>query len=343
MRKIKELKTKEEFQQWNEFVCKQEFTLFTQSSANGEFYKSLGEQFWIFAIIENNQIIGGSLVSSVHAKRGNFLLLSYGPVLDCKNKSLAKEFFEFLKKFAKKERYDFIRISPFWDDTPEIKRTVKSFGFRKAPLHMLAENTWLLNLEKPLDKLMKDMKKNHRNLIRRCEREGVTIKKTMDPNGLGRFQEMHDVVAKRHNFHRFSRKFIQKEFSALTGKGNVALYEAFLPDGRLDSAAIIFYFGNMAAYRHSASLHLDKRLPTSYLIQWTVIQEAKEKGKKWYNFWGIAPKGSDKKHPFAGITHFKKGFGGQQKDLLPAYDFPISLKYWFTFAIESVRRIKRGF
>lgn len=340
---IKQLMTTREFEQWNSFVQEQEFTLFTQSSANGAFYKSLGEQYWIFGMFHGDTLIGGSFVSSVHARRGNFLLLSYGPVLDFTNKAFVQEFFTFLKKFAKKEGYDFIRVSPFCNNTAEVNKLFRRIGFRKAPMHVLAENTWLLNLEPSEDELLKNMKKNHRNLIRRCEREGVRIETTTNPKNLSRFQDMHDVVAKRHKFHRFSRKFIQKEFDALSGKNNVVLYEAFLPDGQLDSAAIIFYFGNMAAYRHSASLHLDKRIPTSYLIQWHVIQEAKKRGKKWYNFWGIAPTESTKNHPFAGITHFKKGFNGEQKDLLPAQDLPISLKYWFAFAIETLRRIKRGF
>jgi lipid II:glycine glycyltransferase (peptidoglycan interpeptide bridge formation enzyme) len=63
---------------------------------------------------------------------------------------------------------------------------------------------------------------------------------------------------------------------------------------------------------------------------------------KFYNFWGIAKEG-DKKHPFYGITHFKKGFGGFEKDLLPAHDLKVSFKYWIDYVIETLRRIKRGF
>jgi lipid II:glycine glycyltransferase (peptidoglycan interpeptide bridge formation enzyme) len=117
-----------------------------------------------------------------------------------------------------------------------------------------------------------------------------------------------------------------------------------LPDGRLDGAAVIIYYGNMAAYRHSGSLNLDSRYPTSYLLQWHAIQEAKGRGMEWYNFWGIAPENATKKHPFFGITHFKKGFGGENKKLLYCQDFRINkTRYLLTKIIETIRRIRRGF
>ena len=99
----------------------------------------------------------------------------------------------------------------------------------------------------------------------------------------------------------------------------------------------------MSAYRHSASLNKNPKLPSSYLIQWEAILESKHRNKKYYNFWGIAPNDSKKSHPFAGITHFKKGFGGFQKNLLHCQDLPITKKYYITFIIEMARKIKRGF
>ena len=74
---IKEIKNKEE---WEKFVLTQPFTLFVQSSKYGEFYEKMGEKFWIFGLYENNVLVGGSLVVSVHAKRGNFLFIPYRAV-----------------------------------------------------------------------------------------------------------------------------------------------------------------------------------------------------------------------------------------------------------------------
>ena len=120
------------------------------------------------------------------------------------------------------------------------------------------------------------------------------------------------------------------------------MFDAYLPDSSLDSSAIIMYYGSMAAYRHGASLNINKKLPTSYLLQWEAICEAKKRGIKYYNFWGIAPENSPK-HPFHGITHFKKGFGGYSRELMHCHDLPITNKYYINWFVESIRRIKRGF
>ena len=75
---------------------------------------------------------------------------------------------------------------------------------------------------------------------------------------------------------------------------------------------------------------------------WEAIREAKKRGCVTFNFWGIAPQG-DRKHPWAGLTFFKTGFGGYERNYIHAHDLPLTQRYWVNYIIESVRRIKRGF
>ncbi len=342
MLKIKEIK---QTGIWNNFIKQQKYSLFVQAEEYGDFFKSLNEKKWIFGLYVDDKLIGGSLVVSTHAKRGNFLYLPYGPVLDYKNKPEYLKFFtEFLFKFARENDYDFVRVNPFVSDNQEIRNLFKKNKYKPAPMHVLAENTVLIDLEgKTEEELLKAMNKNHRNLIRRCQREGVRIEVSTSLDDLEKFNQLHDETAKRHNFHRFSKEYIKKEFIVFKNKDEVKIYLAYLNDGRLDSAAIIMTFGNMSAYRHGASLMLNKKVPSSYLIQWQAILDAKNNQQKWYNFWGVAPKNASKNHPFKGITHFKKGFGGFQKDILHCQDLIVSKKYILNWLIETGRRIKRGF
>lgn len=338
--RVEFIKNKKE---WDDFVSKQEYSLFTQYSAYGNFYKNIGEQYWIVGIYEEEELIGGSLIVSVHARRGNFLFMPYGPILDYTNDKSLSELIKFVRKFAYEKQYDFIRVSPFIDDTPKHKEIFTKNGFRNAPLHMLAETTWILDISKTEKELLSSMKKNHRNLIRRCIREGVTVKKSTSRDAVDRLNNLHDITAKKHGFHRFSNEYINKEFNTFGVNDEALVFEAYLPDNTLDASSIIMFAGNMSAYRHSASLNTNPKLPSSYLIQWEAILESKRRNKKFYNFWGVTPNDSKKSHPFAGITHFKKGFGGFQKNLLHCQDLPITKKYWITFIIESIRKIKRGF
>jgi len=337
---IKEIQNKEE---WENFVLKQSYTLFVQSFKYGEFYKKIGENYWIFGLYENNVLVGGSLVVSVHAKRGNFLYIPYGPLIDLQVEGRLKIFIDFIKNFAKENKYDFIRISPFIDDNENNRKIFKEVGLIEAPIHVLAETTWILDLEQDEEKILANMNKNHRNLIRRCEKEGVIIKQMNDSKSIEEFNRLHDITAQRHNFHRFSAEYIKNEFLSFVDSKEVSIFHAYLRDRNLDSSAIVMMYGNMAAYRHGASLNLVKQIPSSYLLQWMAIKEAKNRGLKYYNFWGIAPADAPDNHPFKGITHFKKGFGGFQKDLLPCHDLPITWCYKINWLVETLRSKKRGF
>lgn len=328
---------------WEHFVCSQTYSPFVQSYHYGEFYKTIGERYWMLGIYDEEQnLVGGSLVLSVHAKRGNFFYLPYGPIIP-KDTQARQLFATALNKLAKEQGMDFIRVSPFFEDSKQGREILLNFGYRPAPMHVLAENSWLLDITKKPEVLLTNMKKNHRNLIRRCEREGVRIEVRTDGDALDILHRLLDETEKRHKFTRFSRTYIDNEFAQFAAQGQAAVFIATLPDGTVDAAAIIMFYSNMAVYRHSGSLNTDSKLPTSYLIQWYAILEAKKRGMHWYNFWGVAPKDAPSSHPFAGIGHFKRGFGGFQMDLLHCHDLPITWKYWVNWLVETFRKIKRGF
>ncbi len=345
MYRIKQINDRE---QWQNFVLKQENTLFVQSWDYGEFYKRIGEQFWVFGIYEEidkkELLVGGSLVLSTHARRGNYLYMPYGPIINSQNYSGAlRALTDELRHFVREHEYIFVRASPFVQARKRNKIYYSKLGYRDAPMHALAENTWLLDITPSEEELLANMKKNHRNLINRCVREGVRVSVSDSDRELDQFNDILSQTAKRHGFHRFPQKYIKREFDVFAANKQALILKAYLPDGRLDSASIFIFFGNMSVYRHSGSLNLNKKLPTSYLMQWQAIKEAKRRGMKTHNFWGIAPEEASDRHPFKGITRFKKGFGGYGLNLLRCQDLPLSARYWFTWALETVRRIKRGF
>lgn len=333
---------------WESFVKSQLYTLFVQSWQYGEFYSSLGESFRVFGVYKGKIIIAGSLVIGIHARRGSFLYMPYGPIIYDEatleeKRFITSKLIERCVKEAKKDGYDFIRISPFWDDTNENRDLLLGLGFRKAPMHILAEHTWLLDLSQDESQLFSQMEKNHRNLVRRCQKEGVRVTINSEKSAISEFNRIHDSTALRHSFHRFSDNYIEKEFMAMSQEKQAFVIHGSLPDGTLDSSGIFIYYGTMGAYRHGASLNTDRHLPTSYLVQWAAITLAKKLGCQLYNFWGIAPYDAKEKHPFHGITHFKKGFGGFGKQLVSCHDLPLTWRYWINWLVESYRSIDRGF
>ena len=327
--------------QWEQYAHLQEQGIFLQSGTQRALYEGLGQKTWL---LEKDQI--RSLVTKVEAKRGTFLYLPYGPL--CANPIDSfqdlQAFFTELKMLAEQEAAAFIRISPYWSDTPQHAHLLKRLGFRQAPIHMLAETLWVLNLEdKTEEELMMGMEKKHRNLVRRAAKDGVSIHHTTEAQAVEQFLELHWETVKRHQFTPYPKEYFRQQVKRFAARDEVKVLEARLNDELLASA-IIMYYGKSAAYHHGASSSKPehRKIPASYLLQWEAIQEAKRRGCTTYNFWGISPD-KNPKHPFFGITHFKTGFGGQQFDLIPCHDLVINPKYYLNWIVETARKWRRGF
>lgn len=199
------------------------------------------------------------------------------------------------------------------------------------------------------------MRKTTRNLIRRAEKDGVTVELSTDPiRDVEEFIKLHDETRKRHHFTPYTNRFFRAQVKHFAESGNVLVYIA-RHEGQILATSIHMQFGGETSYHHGASVMT--KVPASYLLQWRAIQDALKRGDSIYNFWGIAPMTeqkadgdeeakmeiADKKHPFAGVTLFKTGFGGKLLNIEHCFDLPLSSKYYLTRAFEYARKWKRGF
>ena len=73
---------------------------------------------------------------------------------------------------------------------------------------------------------------------------------------------------------------------------------------------IATYDQETATYYYGASDIQYRKYMAPYLIHWHAIQDAKSVGITQYDLFGIAPP-DEPKHPWHGITSFKKKFGGK--------------------------------
>ena len=61
----------------------------------------------------------------------------------------------------------------------------------------------------------------------------------------------------------------------------------------------------------------------TYALQKAAILEAKKRGAREYDLFGIAPEG-DKYHPLSGLSRFKLGFGAKRVNRMGCWDYPLS-------------------
>ena len=246
-----------------------------------------------------------------------------------------------LKRIAKEERVDFIRVSPIWEKNEDNRRVFENLGFRKAPIHMHPELSWELSIIPSEQELLMNMRKTTRYLIRQAlKNEDIDIIQSQNAEDLEIFDKINQETVKRHQFIPFSLSYLRNEFLAFQPDNQISIFLGNYKGEMIASGIFVFWQG-IGFYHHGASLLKYPKIPVVYSLQWEAIKEAKKRNCHIFNFWGIAPE-KERSHPWAGLSLFKKGFGGYSKEYVPAQDFPLSNKYWLTFIFEKLRKMKRG-
>jgi len=344
---IKEITSKEI---WEGFLSGCSEKTFLNSWNWGEFQKKIEEKIWRLGIYNNQELIGVALAIRIKAKRGTFIFVPHGPNIINYKFQILNILLTKLKKIAKEEKASFIRMAPFWERTEENIKTFEQIGFKGAPIHIHPELTWELNLDSSEEELLKGMRKTTRYLIKQAEKNPeIEIIKSQNINDLEGFSQLLNKTASRHHFTPFSLGYLRNQLSCFSPDNEFIIFLGKYK-GEIISSAVIIYWQKIGFYHHGASSPQNNKTPVSYLLQWEAIKEAKMRGCVKYNFWGIAERnwkleiGNWKffRHPWAGLTLFKIGFGGYKKEYLKTQDFPLSKKYYLTYFFEKIRKVKRG-
>ncbi|EKD62982.1 MAG: methicillin resistance protein [uncultured bacterium] len=322
---------------WDGFVVSTQPQSFLQSWNWGETNSKLGKQVWRLGYYDKKTLVGVCMAIMESAKRGPHLLVPGGPVINWKNKKLVDIFVESVNNLARKERVWFVRFRPELLDNSRHRSLMKSLGFVVSPMHLHAQNTWVLDISRSEDEIMSGMRKTTRYLIRQAiGLDDLKVTFSNSNQNVSVLGQLQKETASRHRFVGFSQTLFKAQMDTFGGDEQAFLFVCYHRSIPLNAAIIIFY-NDIAYYHHSASTLKFPKTPSSYLLQWEIIKEAKRRGCRKYNLWGIAPT-DDPNHRFYGVTVFKKGFGGLRVDWLPAFDIPLSSFYWLTHFFEKIRK-----
>jgi lipid II:glycine glycyltransferase (peptidoglycan interpeptide bridge formation enzyme) len=326
-------------QAWEDFVGGQPHACFLQSWNWGAFNEALGDKKFPLGFHEDGKLVGAAMVTMTRARRGSFLACAAGPLIDWRRPELFIQLTEHLKRLAKAEGAWFIRVRPAIDEDDPAVAVFSKLGYRDAPIHMHAETTLELDITRPEEEVLAGLRKTTRYEIRRAEKLSVHVTQSSDEADVEILHRLQGETVERHGFVPFSLDYLRKQFQSFIGDDQVRLFLAEY-EGQTIAAAMIMFHAGMAVYHYGASSNQHSKVPASHLVQWEAIKEAQRRGCHTYNFWGIA-KTDDPSHPWAGLTLFKRGFGGRRVDYAHARDLPTSPLYKMTEMIEGVRRRRR--
>lgn len=328
---------------WESFIMSLMPNTFLHAWEWGQVQVRDGEGVRYLGLYHEQALYGVALLVLVRARRGAHYLIPHGPLVRTTEllPEAVGEVVAYARQHARAEQSVALRIAPLTEDSPASRELFARSGFRSAPLHVHAELTWVLDITPSTDQLLQGMRKTTRHAIRRAEREGVQAEVVPATEALDRFWPLYEQTRTRHAFIPYAHEMLAAQLELFAERDRIFTVVA-RHDGRDVAAAILMHYGSTVFYYHGASVKLPSTVPAAQLVQWRALEEAKRRGATRYNFWGIA-RDDEPHHPFAGITTFKKGFGGSAIDYLHVQDLPLAIGYWKLWAVEYYRKWRRGF
>lgn len=247
-----------------------------------------------------------------------------------------------LRDFAGKNGAFAVKMEPEITKTDDAVKALDELGLRHVA-HVQPSSTILVDLTPDLDTILMNLNQKGRHAIRRAERDGVQIERvdTTDEN-CKVFYDLLTVTASGSfgiRQYEYYKRFWQRYAAANLGQLFFARVE-----GTVVSAAFAMVYGDKSTYKDGASVRERPVYGASHLLQWHVIQWAKDNGSLVHDLLGSPPSDriNDESHPYYGFGRFKSSFNKQVTDYVGAYDLvvrPRQYKWWRQFGERLAKRL----
>ena len=261
---------------------------------------------------------------------GKYLYCPYGPVaIDDESFRLA---FDSLQKLAARHHAIFIRVEPFEHSKAKLlpKSSLKSHDLNP-------KETWLLDLSGSDEDLKSRLPARLLRYHRSASQKGITIERTHNPAGIHYLLDLQKQLADKKGINTFSENYLKTEL-----KQPFATLYLVKQAGQVIAAGLVFDDKDTRYNLQGAQSEQGRKLHATGILTIELIQDARKKGLKTFDFWGIAPENAPDDHPWAGFTNFKKTFHGYEYDHAGTYDIIVDRsKYKIYQLLRKINRIRR--
>ena len=172
---------------WDGFVAKREEANFLQSWDFYEFHLSRGKKVVRRLFYKDDKIVGAYAGVVETAKRGKYLAIAGGPLLDYKDKTLVKTVFSDVKKMGEQEKCVFVRVRPQLELSDQSLKLMKDLGLKKAPMYLSVEYAGILDLRKTEEEILAGASQGFRRKLRKAEKNDVEIKAETSDEAINEF------------------------------------------------------------------------------------------------------------------------------------------------------------
>ena len=207
-----------------------------------ELRKDLGWEVYFLGVKEKKKIMAASMLFSHKRHFGKYEFYSpRGFLCDYENKELVDFFVHEVKKFVKEKKGYVLRIDPYviykqrdidgnivegGEDHSQVVDHLLSLGFHKVDTAHKEQVGWMFSLDldgKSEEEILKEMKPNTRNIIRKTEKFGITVNE-ISYDELDRFQSIMEETGARKGFSVRKLSYFQKMYELFHDKGEVKFF-----------------------------------------------------------------------------------------------------------------------
>ena len=262
---------------------------------------------------------------------GNYLYLPYGPVAD--DKDGLRKALKSLEELGASENAIFIRIEP----QLKLNNLPKS---AKKSKDLSPKETWVLDLTGNEDDLKSRLPSRLLRYYKNHESKGIQIETSKNPSDIHYLLDLQKALADKKGINTFSEKYLETELKQDFATLYIVKYtDEETKKTEIVAAGLVFDDETTRYNLQGAQNDTGRSLHATGILTIKLIFDAYEKGLKSFDFWGIAPEGAPKNHPWAGFTNFKKTFAGTEVDYTGTYDIVLKpSKYKLYNLLRKARR-----
>lgn len=341
-----EFKEIEDNQVWDNYVFQMPEYSFLNSSARYEYNKKIGIETFRYAIF-NGDIFRGVLTGNIGSSKlfGRFLEFKHSPLLIGFEEEEWKQVIKFAMQYTIDKKCFMFRFSPLVVENPRIEEIYKKYHFIKAPIHNVdALISQQIDLTKNIEDLKKDMSKTRRNLLNRLlENNDVSVKIHKDKSAFVPFEKFHDETVNFKGYVDKPTKLLMQELEIQQEKNMCYMVTAYYKGEPFSIWQNTVYGENMHLYQAGASTDFRlKNLIVTTLLYWKSLELGQSLGLKKYDlFGGVVPDMyENKRHPWRGVSEFKRSLGGRKVTYMHSRDYPINKVKYFAYYIYSTLRTR---
>lgn len=268
--------------------------------------------------------------------------IGYLPKGDMPDEKLVAE----LRRIGREEKCVFIQLEPNIRKDSNYELRITNYGLIPAAHPLFTRYTFVLDLSKSEEELLKGMHQKARYNIRVAQKHGVEV---VEDNSEGAFTEywrLMEETTKRQGFYAHGRRYhelvwetlgsknqespLRQGFAGQAGIRNQGKYgtpSAHLLlakyQGKVLTGWMLFVFGDTLYYPYGASSGEHREVMHSSLMMWEAIRFGKRLGLKKFDMWGALGEEPDTKDSWFGFHDFKRKFGPEHVEFVGSFDLVI--------------------